>query len=58
MANLSGKGAIVGLGMTEMTREYTKSAAGLAAEAIRLAIDDAGLLKEDIDGLLINAGVT
>ena len=50
--------AIAGLGMTEMTREYTKSAAGLAAEAIRLAIDDAGLAKEEVDGLLINAGVT
>ncbi|MEE8337052.1 MAG: thiolase family protein [Dehalococcoidia bacterium] len=58
MANVSGRAAIVGLGMTEMTREYTKSASGLAAEAIRIAIDDAGLIKEDIDGLLINAGVT
>ena len=58
MANVSVKAAIVGLGMTEMTREYTKSASGLAAEAIKIAIEDAGLIKEDIDGLLINAGVT
>ncbi|MEE8421366.1 MAG: thiolase family protein [Dehalococcoidia bacterium] len=58
MSNVSGVAAIAGLGMTEMTREYTKSASGLAADAIRLAIDDAGLIKEDVDGLLINAGVT
>ncbi|MHB8576290.1 MAG: thiolase family protein, partial [Dehalococcoidia bacterium] len=29
-----------------------------AAEAIRLAVEDAGLTKDDIDGLLINAGIT
>ena len=58
MSNVSGVAAIAGLGMTEMTREYTKSASGLAADAVRLAIEDAGLIKEDIDGLLINAGVT
>ncbi|MBM3139028.1 MAG: thiolase family protein [Chloroflexi bacterium] len=56
--NPSGGGAIAGLGMTAMTRDYTKSASGLAAEAIRLAIEDAGLTKDDVDGLLINAGVT
>lgn len=56
--NPSGGAAIVGLGMTEMTREYTYNASGLAAVAIRRALDDAGLGKDDIDGLLINAGVT
>ena len=56
--NPSGGAAIAGLGMTEMTREYTYSASGLAAIAIRRAIDDAGLVKDDIDGLFINAGVT
>jgi acetyl-CoA acetyltransferase len=56
--NPSGGAAIAGLGMTEMTREYTYSASGLAAIAIRRALDDAGLAKEDIDGLLVNAGVT
>ncbi len=57
-SRLSGAAAIAGLGMTEMTREYTRGAAGLAVEAIRLAIEDAGIAKDEIDGLLINAGVT
>jgi acetyl-CoA acetyltransferase len=56
--NPSGGAAIVGLGMTEMTREYTYNASGLAGIAIRRALDDAGLVKDDIDGLLVNAGVT
>ncbi|MDA0350868.1 MAG: thiolase family protein [Chloroflexi bacterium] len=55
--NPSGGAAIVGLGMTEMTREYTYSASGLAAIAIRNAIADAGLTKDDVDGLLVNPGV-
>ncbi|MGH3090219.1 MAG: thiolase family protein [Rubrobacteraceae bacterium] len=46
--------AIVGLGMTEMTRKFTASAPTLAVEAIRRALDDAGLGKGDVDGLLIN----
>ena len=56
--NPSGGAAIAGLGMTEMTREYTYSATGLAGIAVRQAIADAGLGKDDIDGLFINAGVT
>src|SRR5215213_9528382 len=55
---VSGSAAIVGLGMTEMTREYTGDAATLALRAIKLALDDAGLNKEDLDGLLTNSGVT
>jgi acetyl-CoA acetyltransferase len=55
--NPSGGAAIVGLGMTEMTREYTYSANGLATIAIRNAIEDAGLTKDDVDGILVNAGV-
>ena len=46
--------AIVGLGITEMGKIYGRSAASFAAEAIALALDDAGLQKSDIDGLLIN----
>ncbi len=56
--NISGKAAIAGLGITEMTRQYTKPAPALAVEAIRLALDDAGLQKDDLDGLLINAGIS
>ena len=46
--------AIVGLGITEMGKIYGRSAAGFAAEAVALALDDAGLHKADIDGLLVN----
>lgn len=58
MSNLSGKAAIAGLGITEMTRTYIGTTDQVAARAIRLALEDAGLQKEDLDGLLINAGVT
>lgn len=50
--------AITGLGMTPMGRVYGKSATELAADAVRLAIADSGLAKSQIDGLLINPGVT
>lgn len=49
--------AICGLGVTAMGRVY-RDAEDLAAEAVYLAIKDAGLQKSDIDGLLINAGVS
>jgi acetyl-CoA acetyltransferase len=55
--NPSGGAAIVGLGMTDMTREYTYSANGLAVLAIRNAIADAGLTKDDVDGILVNPGI-
>src|SRR5215218_291879 len=46
--------AIVGLGITDMGKIYGRSAADFAAEAVALALDDAGLEKADLDGLLIN----
>ncbi len=55
---LRGAAAITGLGITPMGRIYGKSATELAADAVRLAIADAGLQKSDIDGLLINPGIT
>ena len=55
---LRGSAAITGLGMTPMGRVFGKSATELAADAIRLAIDDAGLRKDEVDGLLTNAGIT
>ena len=48
------KAAIVGVGITEMGKIYGRSAADFAAEAIALALDDAGLEKSDVDGLLVN----
>lgn len=52
---MSGKTAIAGLGITEMGKVYGRSITDFAAEAIALALDDAGLAASDLDGLLINA---
>ena len=54
---ISGKAAICGLGITEMGRVY-RSATDLAVEAVHLALQDAGLERTQLDGLLINAGTT
>ena len=51
------KGAIVGLGVTPMGKIYGRRSVDFAAEAIALALDDAGLDKSDLDGLLINANI-
>ena len=58
MESLKGKFAIVGLGLTEFGKVYGRSADDFATEAIKLAVEDAGLQKSDIDGLLMNAGIT
>jgi acetyl-CoA acetyltransferase len=56
--DLKGKTAISGLGVTEQGRIYGHSTLWFASEAIRLAIEDAGLRKDEVDGLLVNEGVT
>ena len=53
---LRGKAAIVGLGLTPMGRVYD-SPIGFAIEAIRLALEDAGLERSDLDGLCVNPGI-
>src|SRR4249920_556805 len=55
---LKAKAAISGLGISEMGRVYGHGADHFAAEAIQRAIADAGLRKDQIDGLLVNPGVT
>ena len=50
--------AIVGLGITEMGKVYGKTATGFAADAIALALADAGLTKADVDGLLIHSNAS
>ena len=54
---MRGATAITGFGMTPMGRIY-KSTMELAADATRTALADAGLKKDQVDGLLINAGIT
>ncbi len=56
--SLRGATAITGLGMTPMGRVFGKSPTELAADAVRIAIEDSGLKKSQIDGLLTNAGIT
>jgi len=55
--NMKGKAAIAGLGITEMGKVFGRTATDFAIEAVDLALNDAGLNKEDIDGLLINTGL-
>jgi acetyl-CoA acetyltransferase len=50
--------AIAGLGITDQGRVYGPSAVGFAVEAVRLALEDAGLAREDLDGLLVNPGLS
>lgn len=55
---LKARAAITGLGISEMGRVYGHDAPHFAAEAIQRAVADAGLRKDQIDGLLVNPGVT
>lgn len=55
--NLRGQAAIVGIGEVPTRRSYPgQTTVSLMAEAVRLALADAHLLKTDIDGLITNAG--
>ena len=55
---IRGQTAVCGLGITEMGKVYGHDSSWFAGEAIRLALADAGLEKDDLDGLLINPGIT
>ncbi|GHF36387.1 acetyl-CoA acetyltransferase [Amycolatopsis bartoniae] len=50
--------AIAGLGITAQGKVYGRTAPQFAAEAVRLAVHDAGLELTDVDGLLMSGGVT
>ena len=51
------KSAIVGLGISEMGKVYGRSATSFALEAVGRAIEDAGLTKDQVDGLLMQPGI-
>ena len=55
---LRGAAAIAGLGITPQGKVYGSNAMGLAVDAVRLALDDAGLERGDLDGLLLNPGIS
>ncbi|RII11936.1 lipid-transfer protein [Streptomyces sp. YIM 130001] len=49
---LGGRAAIVGIGATEFSKDSGRSELTLAVEAVRVALDDAGLTPADVDGLV------
>ena len=49
--------AIAGLGQTKQGKVYERNHVGFAVEAVELALADAGLTRETIDGLLLNPGI-
>ena len=54
---LRGATAITGLGITPQGKVYGNSALGFAVDAVSLALEDAGLERRDLDGLLLNPGL-
>jgi acetyl-CoA acetyltransferase len=53
---LSGAAAIVGVGTSEFGRFPDRGPTALALESLRNALDDAGLARSDVDGLMTNMG--
>lgn len=51
-------GSIVGLGITPQGRVFDHHYLGFAVRAVELALEDAGLGKDELDGLLVNPGLT
>jgi len=52
MNELSRKAVIAGIGATDFSKDSGRSELRLAAEAVRDALDDAGLTPADVDGLV------
>jgi len=55
---LRGATAIAGLGITPQGKVFGNSAVGFAVDAVQAALDDAGLARADLDGVLVNPGLT
>ncbi|WP_369207926.1 lipid-transfer protein [Streptomyces sp. PU-14G] len=49
---LGGRAAVVGVGATPFTKDSGRSELALAVEAVRAALDDAGLTPGDVDGMV------
>jgi acetyl-CoA acetyltransferase len=56
--SLKAKTAIAGLGITKQGKVYDYNHVGFAVEAVRLALADAGLERRDLDGVLVNPGLS
>ena len=48
--------AVVGVGVSPFSRHTGRSELSLVAEAFRNAVEDAGLERADVDGLIVNMG--
>ncbi|MFJ2935374.1 lipid-transfer protein [Streptomyces sp. NPDC087219] len=49
---LGGRAAVVGIGATDFSKDSGRSELSLAVEAVRAALDDAGLAPADVDGMV------
>ncbi|WP_159769780.1 lipid-transfer protein [Streptomyces sp. HM190] len=49
---LGGRAAVVGIGATDFSKDSARSELRLAVEAVRAALDDAGLSPGDVDGMV------
>jgi len=58
LEKLRGVAAIAGLGMTAQGKVFSSNHVGFAVEAIQRALEDCGLGREDVDGLLLNPGLS
>ena len=52
MGNLRSKYCIVGVGETEYSRGSGRTTRAMAVEAIRKAMDDAGVSSQQVDGIM------
>ena len=51
-SGLAGKAAIAGIGATEFSKDSGRTELRLATEAVKAALDDAGLAPSDVDGMV------
>ncbi|NGO73947.1 thiolase C-terminal domain-containing protein, partial [Streptomyces boncukensis] len=49
---IGGRAAVAGIGATEFSKDSGRSELRLAVEAVRAALDDAGLAPSDVDGMV------
>lgn len=54
--SLSCSAAIVGVGLSEISRKVKKSNMELCLEAVQACLDDAGMTLSDIDGMIVPGG--
>ena len=52
MRSIKNKAAIVGIGMSDFSKDSQRTELYLACQTVRAALDDAGLTPDDIDGLV------